>query len=99
MLAAGDQTGERGARLPLVPEYADLMRSPVADFVNGTIDIPDSTVLAATYLRQFAASTPWAHLDVGSTAWLERDWAGFPGGPTSVPMRALLRVLENRSDS
>jgi leucyl aminopeptidase len=97
VLAAGAAGGEHGARLPLVPEYVELMRSPVADLVNGTIDIPDSAVLAATYLRQFAKDTPWVHLDVGSTAWLERDWGGFPQGPTAVPLRTLLRLLEARA--
>lgn len=96
VLAAGAAGGEHGARLPLVPEYVELMRSPVADLVNGTIDIPDSAVLAATYLRHFARDTPWVHLDVGSTAWLERDWGGFPAGPTGVPLRTLLRLLEGR---
>ena len=97
VLAAGAAGGEHGARLPLVPDYVELMRSPVADLVNGTIDIPDSSVLAATYLRHFAKDTPWVHLDVGSTAWLERDWAGFPQGPTGVPLRTLIRVLEGRA--
>ena len=98
VLAAGAAGGEDGARLPLVPSYVELMRSPVADLVNGTIHIPDSSVLAATYLRQFAGSTPWAHLDIGSTAWLTDDWGGFPKGPTGVPLRTLVRLLEARAD-
>ncbi|MEI6362491.1 MAG: M17 family peptidase N-terminal domain-containing protein [Actinomycetes bacterium] len=97
VLAAGASGGEDGARLPLVPSYVELMRSPVADLVNGTIHIPDSSVLAATYLRQFAGSTPWVHLDIGSTAWLTDDWGGFAKGPTGVPLRTLLRLLEARS--
>ena len=75
------------------------MRSPVADLINGPIDIADSAVLAATYLRHFARETPWVHLDVGSTAWLERDWNGFPQGPTGVPLRTLLRLLEGRDQA
>jgi leucyl aminopeptidase len=97
VLAAGACGGEDAARLPLVPAYVELMRSPVADLVNGTIHIPDSSVLAATYLRQFAGSTPWAHLDIGSTAWLTDDWGGFAKGPTGVPLRTLVRLLEARA--
>ena len=99
VLAAGAAGGEHGARLPLVPAYSELMRSPVADLINGPIDIADSAVLAATYLRHFARETPWVHLDVGSTAWLERDWNGFPQGPTGVPLRTLLRLLEGRDQA
>jgi leucyl aminopeptidase len=85
--------------MPLVPAYVELMRSPVADLINGPLDIPDSSVLAATYLREFAGAVPWAHLDVGSTAWLEHAWDGFPVGPTATPMRTLVRLLEARADA
>jgi leucyl aminopeptidase len=97
VIAAGARGGEDGARLPLVPAYVEFLRSPVADLVNGTIHVPDSSVLAATYLRQFAGSTPWAHLDIGSTAWLTDDWGGFRKGPTGVPLRTLVRLLESRA--
>jgi leucyl aminopeptidase len=99
VLAAGAAGGEHGWRMPLVPAYVELMRSPVADLINGPLDIPDSSVLAATYLREFAGAVPWAHLDVGSTAWLEHAWDGFPVGPTATPMRTLVRLLEARADA
>ena len=96
-IAAGARAGEPSWRMPLVPAYVELMRSQVADLINGPLDIPDSSVLAATYLREFAGAVPWAHLDVGSTAWLEHAWDGFPVGPTATPMRTLLRLLEGRA--
>jgi leucyl aminopeptidase len=97
VLAAGEESGERGWPLPLVASYVELMRSQVADLINGPLDMPDSSVLAATYLREFAGSTPWVHIDVGSTAWLEQAWGGFPIGPTASPMRTLVRLLEKRA--
>ena len=97
ILAAGAAAGERGWRMPLVRAYAELLRSPVADLINGPLDSPDTSVLAATYLREFAGDVPWAHLDIGSTAWLGAPWGGFPKGPTGAPLRTLVRLLEGRA--
>ena len=99
ILRAGEAAGDRGWRMPLVDSYVELMRSQVADLINGPTDIPDSSVLAATYLREFAGATPWVHLDIGSTAWLEQPWGGLPVGPTGIPLRALMRLLEARADA
>jgi len=96
-LAAADEAGEPGWRMPLVADYADLLRSPVADQVNAAGGTPDTSVLAATYLRAFAGEVPWVHIDNGSTAYLERPWAAWPVGATGSPLRALVRLLENRA--
>jgi leucyl aminopeptidase len=82
--------------MPLVAEYVELMRSPVADLCNCSTDAPDSAVLAATYLRQFAGDVPWAHIDNGSSAYLELATGPWPKGATGSPLRALGRWLEAR---
>ncbi len=96
VLGAGYLSGDRGWQLPLVPGYVEMMRSKHADLINGPITLSDSSVLAATYLRQFAGDTPWVHIDTGSKAYITDSWAGWPAGATGAPMRALVRVLEGR---
>jgi leucyl aminopeptidase len=97
LLAAGERAGEPGWRLPLVPAYAALMRSTVADLANCSRQAPDSAVLAATYLRTFAGDVPWVHVDNGSSAYLEHEAGGWPEGATGSPGRALLGLLEDRA--
>lgn len=97
MLAAGEAAGEPGWPLPLPAAYRDLLASPAADLRNTPAQGPDSTVMAAMFLREFAGSTPWVHIDNGSTAWLEYDTGLWPEGATGSPARALLRFLEGRS--
>ncbi len=97
VLGAGYLSGDRGWQMPLVPGYLEMMRSKHADLINGSIAVPDSSVLAATYLRQFAGDTPWVHMDVGSKAYITDQWEAWPAGATGAPMRALLRVLEGRA--
>ena len=99
LLQGGAVSGDRGWRLPLVAEYVELIRSPVADLCNCSADVPDSAVLAATYLRQFAGDVPWAHIDNGSSAYLEHPADPWPKGATGSPLRALGRWLEARANA
>ena len=93
LLAAGRAAADPGWRLPLHASYAELLESRVADIANCSVDVPDTGQLAATYLRTFTGDVPWVHIDNGSSAWLERDAAPWPAGPTAAPVRALIEFL------
>ncbi len=93
LLAAGRAADDPGWLLPLHPGYLALLESEVADVVNCPIDAPDTGQVAATYLRTFVGDVPWVHIDNGSSAWLERDAAPWPAGPTATPLRALVELL------
>jgi leucyl aminopeptidase len=94
---AGDLAGEPGWRLPLRAEYERLIESKVADIANAPLSVPDSGQLAATYLRTFAGDVPWAHIDNGSSAYLDQGFEPWPVGATGSPVRALLQLLLNRA--
>jgi leucyl aminopeptidase len=94
VLAAGAAAGEPGWQLPLPGVYRDLLASASADLRNTPARGPDTTVMAAMFLREFAGDTPWVHIDNGSTAWLEYGTGPWPEGATGSPARALLRYLE-----
>ena len=93
MVAAGRAAADPGWALPLHESYGELLASRVADIANAPSDVPDSGQLAATYLRSFAGSVPWLHLDNGSSAWLERDAWPWRAGATATPFRALVGFL------
>ncbi len=97
VLRAGEVAGEPGWPLPLPDAYRELLASPAADLRNVPARGPDSTVMAAMFLREFAGRIPWVHIDNGSTAWLEYDTALWPEGATGSPVRALIRFLERRA--
>ena len=100
LLSAGSEAGDPGWQLPLPPSYRRHLASEVADIRNSPAgEVPDTTVLAATYLREFTAGLPWMHIDNGSTAYLERPGDGWPEGATGSPVRALLRWVENCANS
>jgi len=97
VLDAGEVAGEPGWQLPLREEYRVLFTSLSADLRNTPRHGADTAVMAATFLREFAADAPWVHIDNGSTAWLEFDTQLWPEGATGSPARALIRFLEGRA--
>ena len=94
LVAAGREAGDPGWALPLPPAYRRYLDSAVADIRNTPSEGADTTVMAAMYLREFTAGIPWAHIDNGSTAFLEHPGDGWPEGATGSPVRALMRWLE-----
>ena len=97
LLRAGEAAGELGWQLPLPGAYRELLASAAADVRNTPAHGPDSTVMAAMFLREFTGGIPWVHIDNGSTAWLEHGTGLWPEGATGSPARALLRFLEARA--
>jgi leucyl aminopeptidase len=98
LVVSGDAAGDRGWALPLRREYRRLLGSDVADVVNVAWDAPDGAQLAATYLSTFADGVRWAHIDNGSTAYLESAFEPWPKGATGSPTRALLEFLTTRRE-
>lgn len=90
---AGKAAGEPGWQLPLIDAYERHTASEVADIKNADWEGAD-TLASGLFLRAFTAKTPWAHIDVGNTAFLEEERAEWPEGPTGNPSRVILRFLE-----
>ena len=55
-------------RLPLHPEYAELIKGRYADIVNAVEDRKAGSITAAEFLKRFVGDVPWAHLDIAGVA-------------------------------
>jgi leucyl aminopeptidase len=83
--AAGAETGERVWRMPLDPEFADLIKGRYADIVNATSARKAMSSTAAEFLARFAGDVPWAHIDIAGTAWdLGKPYAAKGGAGYGV---------------
>jgi leucyl aminopeptidase len=91
---AGKTTHERVWRLPLWREYAELMKSDVADLKNVSDTGEAGTITAAAFLEAFADGLPWAHLDIAGTAWTEKDKPYVPKGAVGIGVRLLIELME-----
>jgi leucyl aminopeptidase len=77
LIAAGRSTGELTWRLPLHPEYKEMMKGTVADLSNLASKREAGSITAASFLEEFVDDTPWAHLDIAGTAWaVGREYTG-----------------------
>ncbi len=84
----GSKIPER--RLPLEGEYFAEMESWYADFQNtGTPDA--SLVKSGLFLEQFR-TVPWAHLDIGGTAYHRKPHPWAPRGATGVTHATLVEL-------
>jgi leucyl aminopeptidase len=91
--SAGDRCFERLWELPLWEEFEDLIKSPIADIKN-TGGKTGGTITAATFLKHFAGDTPWAHLDIAGTSYLDKADGYRPQAATGVGVRLLVEYLQ-----
>jgi leucyl aminopeptidase len=91
VMAAARSEGEKMWHMPLDEDYKDLLKSAFADLANiggrwgGAIS-------AAWFLREFAGDTPWVHLDIAGTAWLDDAKPSMAKGPTGVCVRTFVKL-------
>ncbi len=95
---AGNRCFERVWELPLWEEFEDLIRSPIADIRN-TGGKHGGTITAAAFLKHFVADTPWAHLDIAGTSYLDKPEGYRPQGGTGVGVRLLIEYLRGQLDA
>jgi leucyl aminopeptidase len=88
--AAAERAGERYWRIPLVSDYMAEMESWYGDIQNtGTPD--GSLVKSGLFLEQFR-TVPWAHLDIGGTAYFRKVYPFAPRGATGVTHATLVEL-------
>jgi len=50
-------------------------------------------VTAAMFLKEFAEETPWIHLDIAGTAWMDDNKAWIAKGPSGIAVRSLVEFV------
>ena len=90
--AALKQSGEKMWRLPLDDEYKEIIKSNIADIVNSG-GRWGGAISAAMFLKEFAEETPWIHLDIAGTAWMEDQKPWIAKGPSGIAVRSLIEFV------
>jgi leucyl aminopeptidase len=91
VMSAATAEDERMWQLPTDEEYKEGLKSAFADLQNiGTR--AGGSITAAMFLREFAGDTPWVHLDIAGTAWLDEAKPYLAKGPTGVCVRSFVRL-------
>lgn len=90
---AAQETGEKIWPLPLVGEYKELLKSPVADLKNVSKSKYGGAITAALFLQEFVGETPWVHLDISGPAFAEKETPLVPQGGSGFGVRTILEFL------
>jgi leucyl aminopeptidase len=93
---ANAEAGEKMWRLPLDDEYKENIKSTIADMVNSG-GRWGGAINAAMFLKEFAEDTPWIHLDIAGTAWMEDQKPWIAKGPTGIALRSLVGFVKGFS--
>ena len=87
------EAGEKMWRLPLDDEYKEQIKSNIADIMN-TGGRWGGASTAAMFLKEFAEDTPWIHLDIAGTAWMEDNKPWIAKGPSGIAVRSLIQFAK-----
>jgi len=91
---AEQRAGEKMWRMPLDAEYFEQIRSHIADIMN-TGGRWGGAVTAAMFLKEFVDKTPWIHLDIAGTAWIDDNKPWIAKGPSGVTVRTIIEFIRD----
>lgn len=99
LIDAGNQTDERLWQMPIFDVHEELLQTEYADTMNMKEGGEAGLIQGNVYLKNFTGDTPWAAIDIASTAW---DYRGAPyiknKGASGFGTRLLTRWVCNRAE-
>jgi leucyl aminopeptidase len=89
-LASAAAVGEKMWPMPMDDEYEEMIKSTIADIRNTGSGKGGGAITAAWFLKEFAEETPWVHLDIASTCWVDEGRPWLAKGPTGIAIRSII---------
>jgi leucyl aminopeptidase len=89
-LASAKAVGEKMWPMPIDDEYQEMIKSNIADIRNTGSGKGGGAITAAWFLKEFTDDTPWVHLDIAATCWLDEGRPWLAKGPTGVAIRSII---------
>jgi leucyl aminopeptidase len=87
--------GDRVWPMPLTDEYKDEIKGEVADIRNSAGREGGAIKAAAFLWAVVEGATEWAHLDIASVDWSDKDRPYSPRGPQGPAVRTLVALAES----
>ncbi|HYL77471.1 MAG TPA: leucyl aminopeptidase [Bryobacteraceae bacterium] len=94
LLAASKAEGEKMWQMPMDAEYKEALKSEFADLHN-IGGRPGGAITAASFLRDFVGETPWVHLDIAGTGWLDDAKPYMAKGATGICVRTFVQLAQS----
>lgn len=93
-MTAAKESGDVMWHMPLYDEYREQLKTVYADIQNigGRWG---GACTAAMFIKEFVGDTPWVHVDVAGTAWLDDPKPYLAKGPTGIPLTTFVNLAMN----
>jgi leucyl aminopeptidase len=82
-------SGEKFWQMPCTDDYRENIKSSIADIMNTGGSRYGGAIAGAMFLKEFAGDTPWIHLDIAGTAWIDEQKAWQSKGPSGIGVRSI----------
>ena len=92
--SAGKDGGEGYFRMPMGPNFAKMIKSPIADMQNIGGPYGGSTTAAEFLFKFVDKNVAWAHLDIAGMAWEDSGKSTTPKGAVGFGVRTLFNFVE-----
>ena len=89
-LESAKATGEKMWPMPIDDEYEEMIKSTIADIRNTGSGKGGGASTGAWFIKEFVDDTPWVHLDIASTCWIDEARPWLAKGPTGVALRSVV---------
>ena len=87
--------GEKFWQMPCTDDYREQIKSSIADIMNTGGSRYGGAIAGAMFLKEFAGSTPWIHLDIAGTAWIDEQKPWQSKGPSGIGVRSITEWVRN----
>ncbi|HEX4156053.1 MAG TPA: leucyl aminopeptidase [Acidobacteriaceae bacterium] len=94
-LSVHSTAGEKFWRMPATDDYREQIKSSIADIMNTGNSRYGGAISAAMFLKEFVADTPWIHLDIAGTAWVDEQKAWQSKGPSGIGVRSITEWIRS----
>jgi len=89
-LESAKAAGEKMWPMPIDDEYQEMIKSSIADIRNTGSGKGGGASTGAWFIKEFVDDTPWVHLDIASTCWIDEGRPWLAKGPTGIAIRSIV---------
>jgi leucyl aminopeptidase len=89
-LESAKAAGEKMWPMPIDDEYRELIKSEIADIRNTGTGKGGGAITGAWFIKEFVDDTPWIHLDIAATTWVDAGRPWLAKGPTGTAIPSII---------
>jgi leucyl aminopeptidase len=94
---AAKTVGEKTWQLPMHDEFAEQIKSKIADIKNTGEGRWGGAMTAGKLLEEFVQDKPWVHLDIAGPSFADSPKAWVDAGASGCMVRTLIEIARKHS--